>query len=136
MKLPDTRRLTGRNLLWDEPGATLDIECAREEAPQLVELWSELVRDMLDALGWQDERTCTHRYDYGVSLAISAPIDSRIVFVDNLNNIYLAREDRLYYHFPLVSNFTDPDNPWLELDMQYEDSDLGHITVLESDGDN
>jgi len=66
--------------------------------------------------------------------AISAPIDARLVYVDNLNNIYVARRERLFYHYPLVSNLTDPDNPWMEIDIQY-DEELGDITTFSSYGD-
>ncbi len=76
MQSLDTRRLTGLNLIWDRPGAVIDASATVAEAERLVPVWTELARRMLDALGWQDEGVCVRRYDYGLSLAVSAPIDA------------------------------------------------------------
>lgn len=76
MQSLDTRRLTGLNLIWDEPGAVIDASASPAEVDRLVPVWTAVARRMLDALGWQDEDVCVRRYDYGVSLAVSAPIDA------------------------------------------------------------
>ncbi len=76
MEFLDARRLTGPNLLWDEPGSILDVRCTAEEVPTVVELWTAALRPMLDALGWGDQRTVYRPLIDGVSLAFSAPIDA------------------------------------------------------------
>lgn len=76
MEYLDARRLTGPNLLWNQPGSILDVRCAAEEAPVVVEIWTGVVRELLAAVGWADERLCTRALQGGVSLAFSAPIDA------------------------------------------------------------
>ena len=76
MRQIDARRLTGRSLLWDYPGAVVDVEFDTGDVPErIVASWLANARAMLDELGWTDEETCAHRFSYGASLAISAPID-------------------------------------------------------------
>lgn len=76
MDFIDARRLTGPNLLWDRPGSILDVRCAADEAAEITERWSALVRRMLDAVGWGGEALCSRPLSGGVSLAFSAPIDA------------------------------------------------------------
>ncbi len=76
MECLDSRRLTGPNLIQDEPGAIIDVRCDASERADLTASWREEARRFLDDVGWTDEQTATHDYPYGVSLAISAPIDA------------------------------------------------------------
>ncbi|HEX3555350.1 MAG TPA: Mur ligase family protein [Thermoanaerobaculia bacterium] len=76
MKLLDSRRLTGPNLLLDRAGAVLEVSLAPEEAEAAVTAWRENVRPMLGAVGWPNEEIAVRRFPGGASLAISAPIDS------------------------------------------------------------
>ena len=76
MECLDSRRLTGPNLIQDEPGAIIDVRCDASERADLTALWREEARRFLDDVGWTEEQTATHDYPYGVSLAISAPIDA------------------------------------------------------------
>src|SRR5947209_5608164 len=55
MKLLDSRRLTGPNLLLDRAGAALEVSLAPEEAEAAVAAWRENVRRMLEAVGWPAE---------------------------------------------------------------------------------
>ena len=75
MEFLDARRLTGPNLLGDFPGSILDISCEPGDAESVVERWSGIVRHVLDALGWENERLYSKVLSGGVSLAFSAPID-------------------------------------------------------------
>lgn len=76
MLLLDSRRLTGPNVLWDHPGAVIDIAFG-EVVPRLViGAWESEVRRLLDDIGWQDEQLCVRCFDGGASLAISAPVDA------------------------------------------------------------
>ena len=76
MELVDSRRLTGPNLLWDHPGAVLEVALEVNEDPTAVwEAWRGQVTRALEALGLEVQ--LTHRtYPGGVSLAFAAPIDA------------------------------------------------------------
>ena len=76
MEYLDARRLTGPNLLWDEPGSILDVLCSPDEAEHLIERWQTYVQQMLSAVGWGDEPVCYRHLAGGVSLAFRAPIDA------------------------------------------------------------
>jgi UDP-N-acetylmuramyl tripeptide synthase len=75
-ELRESRRLTGPNVLWERPGAVIDVALDEAEVAGAVASWSAAARRLLDTLGWTDERL-THRiFPGGVSLALSAPIDA------------------------------------------------------------
>lgn len=76
MKYLDARRLTGPNVLWDKPGAILDIGCTRAEAEALLPFCETALRRMLDAVGWGDESMTRLHLAGGLSIAFSAPIDA------------------------------------------------------------
>ena len=76
MKLLESRRLTGPNLLLDRPGAVIEVALEPEEAAAAVAAWREQARRMLDAVGWSGEETAARLFSGGASLAISAPIDA------------------------------------------------------------
>lgn len=69
------RRLTGPGLLWEFPGAVIDVSAADPDADRLAELWNRRAREVLDAVGWTDERLICRRFQGGINLAISAPMD-------------------------------------------------------------
>src|SRR4051794_23589421 len=79
MKLLDSRRLTGPNLLLDRAGAVLEVSLAPGEAETAVAAWQENVRRLLGKVGWGNEEVAVRRFPGGASLAISAPIDSLYV---------------------------------------------------------
>lgn len=75
IRVDDARRLTGPGLLWDKPGAVMDVFFTGIDASQVTALWEVHARRVLDALGWH-EQSLTHRtFTGGVNLAISAPMD-------------------------------------------------------------
>jgi UDP-N-acetylmuramyl tripeptide synthase len=76
MEYIDARRLTGPSLLWNKTGTILDVRASKEEADELVPFWESKVRQMLEAIGWSDESTCSWQLAEGISLAFSAPIDA------------------------------------------------------------
>jgi len=76
MEYLDARRLTGPNILWNRPGAILDIACTPAEADRLIPFCEAALRRMLDAVGWNEQSICHIRCRGGVSIAISAPIDA------------------------------------------------------------
>ncbi len=75
LKLEDARRLTGPGLLWSSPGAVLDILYQGFDSEQILKLWNEHARRLLDALGWEQEQITSRAYEGGLNLAISAPMD-------------------------------------------------------------
>ena len=75
MKLLDSRRLTGPNLLWDLEGAILDVSLEDAEAGPVTEAWIRQAGRLLEAMGWGAEELCVRSFPGGASLAISAPID-------------------------------------------------------------
>ena len=75
-RIRDSRRLPGPNLLSKKPGAVLDIGGEDGEVRALVRVWEEVVRDVLDAVGWGAEETATRRFRRGASLFLSAPVDA------------------------------------------------------------
>ena len=75
MKLLDSRRLTGPNLLWDLEGAILDVSLEDAEAGPVTEAWIRQAGLILEAMGWGAEELCIRSFPGGASLALSAPID-------------------------------------------------------------
>jgi len=76
MEFLDARRLTGPSLLFDGPGAILDVCCTSDEAERLVPAWKKHVRRMWTELGWTGCELRTLQLSGGVSLAFTAPIDA------------------------------------------------------------
>jgi len=76
MELLDSRRLPGANLLWERPGAVIDITASTEQLPLVVEAWRVAARELLDALEWDKQDLCVRLSDSGASLALSAPLDA------------------------------------------------------------
>ncbi|MFA3916682.1 Mur ligase family protein [Ruegeria hyattellae] len=75
IQVDDVRRLTGPGLLWDRPGAVMDVFCEDAERDLIARLWERHARRVLDALGWQQENRIVRQFQGGVNLAISAPMD-------------------------------------------------------------
>jgi hypothetical protein len=75
MELVDCRRLTGPSLFADAPCAVLEADLLPEESEHVIARWSWHARRMLDAIGWADHTTSTHRLHGGVMFVLSAPAD-------------------------------------------------------------
>ena len=75
--LDDFRRLTGPGLLWSNVGANLDILCPNKNLDEVIKVWHQQARRVLDAIGWQGESIIDRRFDGGANLAISSPMDQR-----------------------------------------------------------
>jgi hypothetical protein len=76
MKLADSRRLTGPNLLLAGPGAVIDIELEGEDPERLVEAWQLQARRILAEVGWPDSELAHRAHPGGLTLAFAAPIDA------------------------------------------------------------
>ncbi len=76
MKFLDARRLTGPSLLFDGPGAILDVRCSKDEVPRLISVWRKHVDRMLSQLGWEGCEFQSLVLSGGVSLGLTSPIDA------------------------------------------------------------
>jgi cyanophycin synthetase len=73
--LEDARRITGPGMLWAYPGAVLDI-LYRDFAPEkIIALWEHYARQVLHAVDWPNQQVTTRKFDGGLNLTISAPMD-------------------------------------------------------------
>ncbi len=73
--LDDYRRLTGPGLLWDYPGGVLDVFFTGFDVEDVVQRWQHQARCVLDAIGWETQQVIDRRFEGGLNLAISAPMD-------------------------------------------------------------
>jgi len=76
MEFIDARRLTGPSLIFDGPGAILDVRCTADEAERLLPVWQSNVRRMLSELDWPEAEFAATKLLGGISLAFSAPVDA------------------------------------------------------------
>jgi UDP-N-acetylmuramyl tripeptide synthase len=81
MELLDSRRLTGPGLLLDREGAAIEVSYSAGEE-NVVNLWRERARRLLDTLGWGEETIAVRRFPGGASLAITAPFDALFAACD------------------------------------------------------
>ena len=75
LELDEARRLTGPNLLWDLPGAILDVLIADIDKTTVVKSWQSWMATILTDFGWQ-QHTTYRLHSEGANLALSAPMDA------------------------------------------------------------
>ncbi len=75
LKLNDSRRLSGPGMLWNHPGAVLDVFFYGFSADNVSQVWRREARRVLDAINWQQQHIIDRCFDGGINLAISAPMD-------------------------------------------------------------
>jgi len=76
VKLLDSRRLTGPNILSDNPGAIIDVRLESDEFEPFVSAWQAAATSMLEAVGWRGQALHVRRMAAGASLGFDAPIDA------------------------------------------------------------
>lgn len=76
MKLTDSRRLTGPNLLLDGPGAVAEVAPEDADPNALVESWRTQAQRILELVGWTDAELASRVHRGGLTLAFSAPVDA------------------------------------------------------------
>lgn len=106
LTLDDSRRLTGKNLLWDKPGAIIDAYIEGVDKLELVHVWQAYVTQLLGRVGWQEQDTCYRIFNNGVNLAVSAPLDGLYSAV-SLNDIAWRM---LELHYGLTTTPFDEDS--------------------------
>ncbi|MEB8387683.1 Mur ligase family protein [Rhodobacteraceae bacterium KMM 6894] len=75
LRVDPARRLTGPGMIWEHPGAVIDILAGDDDADRAAGLWLEQARRVLDSIGWTDQHAISRRFHGGVNLALSAPAD-------------------------------------------------------------
>lgn len=75
MRVEDSRRLTGPNLLLDVPGALLDVRLEVADRARAEAAWRASLRPLLDAVGWNGAPVASRAYPHGLLLAFGAPAD-------------------------------------------------------------
>lgn len=73
--LDDSRRVTGPGLLWEKPGAILDVQIDGFDKHAVVRVWTTEMENIFKAIDWETCETTNRIFDEGVNLAISAPMD-------------------------------------------------------------
>lgn len=76
MKIADSRRLTGPNLLLGGPGAVIEVELEGEDPDLVVEAWRSQARRILEAVGWPSSELAHRSHPGGLTLAFTAPVDA------------------------------------------------------------
>tara|TARA_R110000744_G_scaffold21536_10_gene55645 strand:- start:3271 stop:5004 length:1734 start_codon:yes stop_codon:yes gene_type:complete len=76
LSLDDNRRLTGKNLLSDQPGAIIDAFVCGIDKLIVVNIWSVYANRLLKAVNWPNEKLYSRIFEDGITIAISAPMDA------------------------------------------------------------
>jgi cyanophycin synthetase len=76
LSLDDNRRLTGKNLLSDQPGAIIDAFVSGIDKLVVVNIWSIYVNRLFKSVDWSNEKIYSRIFEDGISIAISAPMDA------------------------------------------------------------
>lgn len=92
--MEDSRRLTGPGLLWDKPGAIVEVVAIDWCSEALANVWHRQACRVLDAVGWNHEQCCSRPHENGMNLALSAPMDQlySAIFVAQAAWHYCASE--------------------------------------------
>lgn len=81
MELIDSRRLTGPNLVWEKPGALLDVEFEKREDGVLV-FWKEEMRAIQKQLGWSGFPLRIRLRRAGAWLVAAGPVDQLYTVIE------------------------------------------------------
>ena len=75
LQLDEVRRLTGPNLLWNKPGAIVDVFISHGDGVSVVGCWQHWAGVILSEFGWQQDTTY-RLHAQGANMALSAPLDA------------------------------------------------------------
>jgi len=73
--MDDCRRLTGPSLVWDKPGAILDVLVEDMDMDAVLDCWYRQVNKLLEHINWLNPELTHRRYENGFNLVIAAPLD-------------------------------------------------------------
>jgi cyanophycin synthetase len=125
ISLKDSRRLTGPNLQLPGPGAIIDALAEPADQPGLIDAWQRAVLELHGALGLAAPRVGTARFQVGVSLAFSSPIDV-LYAATELNEAAFARAQRE------LAGRAPGELPLAELRRHFERQSLPSLLALEA----
>lgn len=74
LSLDDSRRLTGKNLVWDNVGAIIDTFVSGIDKQHVVDVWQKHIACLFKKLDWQ-QQSAYRIFENGISFLISAPRD-------------------------------------------------------------
>ncbi|MFT4925622.1 MAG: cyanophycin synthetase [Phenylobacterium sp.] len=103
LELDDCRRLTGKGLLWDHPGAIIDVFVDGIDKNTVLECWQKHLARLLAVLGWSSETTISRIFEDGVTLAMSAPFDALYAATEVLEAAWNLTCEELAGETPLDS---------------------------------
>ncbi len=95
MRVIDSRRLTGPNLLLDRAGAVLDLELADAERDRALAAWRAAATRLLDAVGWRGQVLAMRSFAGGASVAFTAPADALYAATDLNDAAWAAAQAEL-----------------------------------------
>ena len=95
MRVLDSRRLTGPNLLLDRAGAVLDLELTEAERDRALAAWRAAVTRLLDAVGWRGQVLAMRSFAGGASVAFTAPLDALYAATDLNDAAWAAAQAEL-----------------------------------------
>ncbi|TDI76020.1 MAG: Mur ligase [Bacteroidetes bacterium] len=92
MELMDSRRLTGPNLVFEGPGALLDVQFDAADSG-VVDLWRSEMERLREKLGWSQNQLLVLPRHEGAWLVATGPIDQLYSIIE-LNELAWARASR------------------------------------------
>jgi UDP-N-acetylmuramyl tripeptide synthase len=114
MRILDSRRLTGPNLLLDGPGAILDVALTGLDPDAAISAWRAALSPLLEAVGWGDARMATRAYPGGLLLAFSAPLDALYAATEVNEAAWYSAAETLGGGETPREHHQDPHDPRLE----------------------
>ncbi|MEZ5460533.1 Mur ligase family protein [Dokdonella sp.] len=108
LSFEDSRRLTGPNLYFAEPGAVL--EAVGEVADSAVAAWRANIATMREHLGWPEATLCVRAHRGGMALAFAAPIDQLFTATEVNEWAWMAAIGKTELFAPGHPHGTDPDS--------------------------
>jgi cyanophycin synthetase len=93
--LKNLRRLTGANFLMPDVGAAAEATIADGNKPFVMALWRAAARDLLNAVGWADNKIAMRAFDGGATLQISAPTDALYAATELVQASWAAAQEKL-----------------------------------------
>jgi len=139
MTLDDSRRLTGKNLFMDQPGAVLDAFVSEVDKQIVIDTWLKYLSPLLEGVGWAETKCIYRIFEDGVSVGFSAPIDALYAATDineaawEMASDFLLKDDKKPSNLTeLINRLNDTikeeSNPeLLELISTAEDKDIAYL---------
>jgi UDP-N-acetylmuramyl tripeptide synthase len=96
VQLIDSRRLTGPNLVWDHPGALLEVAFdGALDGARFIDLWEEEIVELGAMLGFPELDIAVLRHVEGAWLVVGGPIDQLYGLIEASELAYSRAVERL-----------------------------------------